>query len=83
MEEVNQTTGHITYRGFIVDLMDELSAYANFKYKIRAVQDGLFGNKREDGNWTGMIGEVISKVIFSHLLNSGLFLYSLIIDFNF
>lgn len=61
IEEVNLTSGHITYKGFIVDLMDDLAAYANFKYKIRTVQDGMFGSKREDGNWTGMIGEIVSK----------------------
>lgn len=68
IEEVNLTSGHITYKGFIVDLMDDLAAYANFKYKIRTVQDGMFGSKREDGNWTGMIGEIVSKVILIRFL---------------
>lgn len=61
MEDVNKTSGHITYRGFIVDLLDSLAKFANFKYKIHTVQDGSYGRKREDGNWTGMIGEIVSK----------------------
>ncbi|XP_029637805.1 glutamate receptor 2 [Octopus sinensis] len=46
--------------GYIVDMLAEMAPLMNVTFEINLVKDGHFGQIREDGNWTGMIGEVIS-----------------------
>ncbi|EDV20224.1 uncharacterized protein TRIADDRAFT_3218, partial [Trichoplax adhaerens] len=54
------------YRGYIIDLLDEMSKNLNFTYKIRIVADGQYGSQYTDKNgalkWTGVIGEVIDGI---------------------
>ena len=33
-----------------------------FKYILTLVKDGRYGNKDDDGNWKGMIGELVRQV---------------------
>ena len=48
--------------GFIPDLMRRLSDLVGFNYEIRLVRDGKYGSVMEDGNWNGMIGELVRRV---------------------
>lgn len=50
------------YEGYIVDLLDHLSQVIGFKYRLVPVTDGQFGYKSADGNWNGMVGELINGV---------------------
>jgi len=47
------------FHGFAVDLLDELSKFLRFNYTINIVRDGRYGMEDENGNWNGMIGEVM------------------------
>ena len=47
------------YRGYLVDLLNALSKFLKFKYKIKIVDDGKYGTFN-GSKWNGMIGEVIS-----------------------
>ncbi|GBN04506.1 Glutamate receptor ionotropic, kainate 2 [Araneus ventricosus] len=51
--------GNDQYEGFCVDLIEELSKILNFKYEICLVHDEQFGKKKDNGEWTGVIGEVM------------------------
>lgn len=55
----NKQEGNDQYEGYAVDLIHELSRIVGFKYRFKEVDDGKYGVK-ENGTWTGMIGEVIS-----------------------
>ena len=54
--------GNKTYRGYIVDLLDEVKRKASFEYDITLSPDGTFGREISPGNWSGTINEVIQKV---------------------
>merc|ERR1711915_755444 len=47
------------YRGYLVDLLKELSKFLKFKYEIKLVDDGKYGGF-DGSKWNGMMGEVIS-----------------------
>ena len=54
--------GNDRFEGFAVDLIAEVAAMLEFEYDIYLVHDGKFGSKMDDGNWDGMIGELLSGV---------------------
>lgn len=54
--------GNDRYEGFCVDMLKELADILKFKYRIRLVDDGLYGVPGANGTWTGMVGELISRV---------------------
>uniref|UniRef100_A0A8D0HK36 Glutamate receptor n=1 Tax=Sphenodon punctatus TaxID=8508 RepID=A0A8D0HK36_SPHPU len=47
--------------GFCIDLLQKLSEQLHFNYKVATVKDGRYGTQTTDGNWTGMIGEVVRR----------------------
>ncbi|XP_062620957.1 glutamate receptor 3-like [Saccostrea cucullata] len=62
MEEKG-TNGNInkTYRGYIIDLLEELKKKVDFDYDIEISPDGTFGREITPGNWSGTLNEVIQK----------------------
>ena len=54
--------GNDRFEGFAVDLIAEVAKMLNFDYDIYLVHDGKFGSKMADGNWNGMIGELLAGV---------------------
>ena len=54
--------GNDRYQGYIVDFIKKLSEEVGFKYILRVVKDGSYGDKSFDGTWNGMIGEVLRQV---------------------
>ncbi|KAG9348263.1 hypothetical protein JZ751_001998 [Albula glossodonta] len=54
--------GNERYEGFCVDMLKELADILKFKYRIRLVGDGVYGVSGANGTWTGMVGELISRV---------------------
>ncbi|KAK0396495.1 hypothetical protein QR680_001739 [Steinernema hermaphroditum] len=52
--------GNVVYEGFCVDLLNKLSQYLHFEYKLTVVPDGKYGepvNGTKD--WDGMIGQIL------------------------
>jgi len=52
--------GNDKYDGLLTDLLTELSMSLGFTYTIKPVSDGRYGTVATNGNWNGMIGEVLS-----------------------
>lgn len=54
------------YKGYVIDLMDEMARNLNFSYKVRVVADGQYGAqyRNSDGaiKWTGVVGEIVDGV---------------------
>ncbi len=42
--------------------MTELAQIVGFRFRLVPVWDGQFGYRGTDGNWNGIIGEVLRKV---------------------
>lgn len=54
--------GNDQYEGFCVDMLKELADILKFSFKIKLVDDGLYGAPEPNGSWTGMVGELINRV---------------------
>lgn len=54
--------GNDQYEGFCVDMLQELADILKFSFKIKLVDDGLYGAPEPNGSWTGMVGELINRV---------------------
>lgn len=52
-----------TYRGYIIDLLEEVKKKAKFNYDIEISPDGTFGRELTPGNWSGTINEIIQEVM--------------------
>lgn len=50
------------YEGYCPDLMRLLTEAFPFKYELRLVRDEKYGAEMDNGEWNGMIGELIRKV---------------------
>lgn len=48
--------------GFCIDLLSEVAKKLGFGYNVRLVKDASYGRQDENGNWNGMIGEVVRGV---------------------
>jgi len=54
--------GSISYKGYCIDLLNELARILHFTYEIYPVPDGKFGAKTENGSWNGVVGELVKQV---------------------
>lgn len=48
--------------GFCIDLLRELSRLLHFKYEIRFVNDSQHGARDRNGNWNGLIRDILDMV---------------------
>ena len=53
--------GNDRYEGYCVDLIKEISVYLGFKYTLKLVPDGKHGGINAQGEWNGMIRELVDK----------------------
>lgn len=50
------------FKGYCIDLIDEIRNITKFDYEVYEAPDRKFGNMDENGNWNGMIKELMLKV---------------------
>ncbi|KAK9527104.1 hypothetical protein VZT92_015765 [Zoarces viviparus] len=53
--------GNERYEGFCVDMLRELSDILKFSFRIKLVDDRVYGAPEPNGSWTGMVGELINR----------------------
>ena len=58
---VDGCQGPECFRGMFPDVFHEIQGIMNFTYTMHMPEDGEWGAKREDGSWTGIIGEIMGK----------------------
>ncbi|KAK4313235.1 hypothetical protein Pmani_015412 [Petrolisthes manimaculis] len=51
----------VAVRGIDVSVINTLSYYLNFTYRVEVPSDGQWGGVQEDGTVTGMVGEVAAR----------------------
>lgn len=49
------------FRGYCIDLIDEIAKLVKFDYDIKEVEDGKFGNMNDKGEWNGVVRKLIDK----------------------
>ena len=70
MMKEKDENGKDVYVGYCRDLLEEIRAQMNwFEFEIYEVPDNEFGSLNKDNTtWNGLIGELIDKVIYVHIL---------------
>lgn len=58
--------GNDRFQGFAVDLIAEVAKMLDFEYEIHLVHDGNFGSRQANGDWNGMVGELLAGVSPGH-----------------
>ncbi|KAL5012647.1 hypothetical protein ScPMuIL_011198 [Solemya velum] len=51
---------HNRFEGYCVDLMNEVAQIVGLKYRIKLVEDGIYGVDIGNNTWNGIIGELIN-----------------------
>jgi len=59
-EDSSNRVGNDRYEGFLVDLLEKLAGMYNINFELQEQSDGRYGARDESGNWSGMIGSVVS-----------------------
>lgn len=59
---IQKQGGSAQFDGFIPDLLKKIEPLLNVTFDIKHVGDFKYGSKQKDGNWTGMIGEIVQGV---------------------
>lgn len=54
-------TGNARFEGYNIDLLEEISKILKFKYEVNEVKDTQYGSKLANGEWNGMMKEVIAR----------------------
>lgn len=49
------------FKGYCIDLLDEIAKLVKFEYTIQEVEDKKFGNMDENGEWNGIVRKLIDK----------------------
>lgn len=57
-------TKQTVWVGYCIDFAFRLSKKLNFDFEIVAPKKGTFGDKDQDGNWDGVIGDLIRGVCY-------------------
>ncbi|XP_076446405.1 glutamate receptor 4-like [Babylonia areolata] len=52
-----------TWKGFCIDMLEELSLRMGFKYVIKRSVDNLWGGTNADGTWNGLVGMAARREI--------------------
>jgi len=61
-ENSDELEGNDRYEGYVADIASEVAAGVGIDYIIKPVKDEKYGSEDEEGNWNGMIGELIRGV---------------------
>ena len=70
VKDSEQKTGNDRYEGYNIDLVESISQILGFNYTIRIVEDGKYGSyDKATDSWNGMIGELLSQVLYIYELN--------------
>jgi len=69
-QEMRDEEGKEIWEGYCIDFIKELSKHMQFDYDLVIPDDQEFGKRLPNGEWSGLIGDLVKGVG-----SSGLFLY--------
>lgn len=52
------SNGSIYFEGYCIDMLNEIARRLQFNYSIRIAKDAAYGKEDENGDWSGIIGEL-------------------------
>jgi len=61
-ENAASLTGNDRFEGYLADILRLVASSLRFDYEICLSTDGNYGEQNADGQWNGIIGEVVRGV---------------------
>ena len=61
-ESTKKLEGNNRYEGFCVDLLNDISNILGFNFVMMNIPGDVYGKKDKDGEWNGMIRELLDQV---------------------
>jgi len=61
-EDAAFLTGNDKFEGYLADILRQVAFSLGFDYEIFLSTDGKYGEQNVDGQWNGIIGEVVRGV---------------------
>ena len=62
-DEERKSNPSVLYKGYCIDLLNEIKKNLNFRVNLHLSYDGFYGAKDPQTNqWNGMVGELITGV---------------------
>ncbi len=58
MFKLNDADCDCGYSGYTIDVLVKIAERLNFTFEIREPEDGQYGSLLDNGQWSGMIGEL-------------------------
>ncbi|CAM4762379.1 unnamed protein product [Rotaria magnacalcarata] len=55
------TNGRVYFEGYCIDMLDEIAQRLHFNYSIRIAKDAAYGKEDDNGQWSGIIGELTRR----------------------
>ena len=52
------------YEGYLIDLIEKIAEDLKFEYELYEVPDEQFGAMDDNGEWNGLIRELIDRVCY-------------------
>ena len=59
----NENGETLHHNGIFVEVFKELSDLLNFSYTVTSPTDGEWGRMKDDGTWSGMVGQLETKIV--------------------
>lgn len=59
--------GNNSFDGYCIDLLHEIQGVLKFDYELYPSPDGLVGSMDDQGQWNGVVKELMEKVSESYL----------------
>lgn len=61
-EDAAFLTGNDKFEGYLADILRQVAVSLRLDYEICLSTDGKYGEQNADGQWNGIIGEVVRGV---------------------
>ncbi|UJR28089.1 hypothetical protein I4U23_009345 [Adineta vaga] len=55
------SNGSFYFEGYCIDMLDEIARRLHFNYSIHIAEDAAYGKEDENGQWSGIIGELTRR----------------------
>lgn len=70
-QEMRNEEGREIWEGYCIDFVQKLSEEMQFDYDLVIPEDGEFGKKLPNGEWSGVIGDLAKGVSFIFKIRFG------------
>ncbi|ESP03952.1 hypothetical protein LOTGIDRAFT_156555 [Lottia gigantea] len=65
---IEETDNDTVYSGYAIDVLDKIAKRLGLTYRIYTVSDGRYGRQKANGDWDGLVGEIVKGCSIHQLI---------------